>query len=92
MKHFCCRSFDVVLYPTINKYLNTESTLMTGLKTRLLPYYDRCNDCSRYHYIDIVGRIKLREENDIENATKVVVGKWKDFIDKHAYFDSFIPV
>jgi hypothetical protein len=85
MKHFCCRSVDVVLYPTINKSLNTESTLMEKLKTRLSPFYDQCNGCSRYHFIDIVGRIKFKEELDIENAIQGAVGKLRYFFDEYIH-------
>ncbi|XP_062570839.1 uncharacterized protein LOC134232878 [Saccostrea cucullata] len=68
------RSVDVMLYPTLDGHLNTEPTVLKALITKLSTHYQICNVCKnpRLHYVDIAGRVKLKDENNIRNAINTV--------------------
>lgn len=72
------RSADVVFYPSINQNLNTDSTIWDALRSRLSAYFDICDNCNytRQHFINVEGRIKLKDKTNIRNKIKAILGKY----------------
>ncbi|XP_078316701.1 uncharacterized protein LOC111119087 [Crassostrea virginica] len=70
------RSADVVLYPAINHILYTGLTISKALKARLSAFYNLCDNCNypRLHYIDVEGRVKLKDEMNLKNKIKDILG------------------
>lgn len=44
------------------------------LKLRMFVYYDICDNCKyiRWYFINVVGRIKFKDEINIKNKIKVI--------------------
>ncbi|XP_052688263.1 uncharacterized protein LOC128166866 isoform X3 [Crassostrea angulata] len=81
------RSADVVFYPSINQNLNTDSTMWDALKSRMSAYYDICDNCkyTRRHFINVAGRIKLKDETKIKNKIKAIQATNDDHWEKSAF-------
>lgn len=50
-----------------------------ALKSRMSAFYDICDNCkyTRRHFINIAGRIKLKDETNIKNKIKAIQGEYE---------------
>lgn len=50
-----------------------------ALKSRMSAYYDICDNCkyTRRHFINVAGRIKLKDETKIKNKIKAIQGEYE---------------
>ena len=65
-----------MLYPAIDHILYTGLTISKALKARLSAFYNLCDNCNypRLHYIDVEGRLKLKDEMSLKNKMKDILG------------------
>lgn len=49
-----------------------------ALRSRLSAYFDICDNCNytRQHFINVEGRIKLKDKTNIRNKIKAILGKY----------------